>query len=120
MMWARVCEFMIGCWLLMSPFIFGHESDDVVFWIVDLAAGNLIMVCALASFWKPLRLAHLAIAVIGIGLALIGRFAATSPVPPAGQNEILVGLLLLMFAIIPNQAGRPPQAWRSDHAANVV
>jgi hypothetical protein len=33
------------------------------------------------------------------------------PSPPTEQNHILVGLLLVLFAIIPNEASQPPKAW---------
>jgi hypothetical protein len=33
------------------------------------------------------------------------------------QNDIVVGLLLLMFAIVPNHATRPPRDWFRDPSA---
>jgi hypothetical protein len=39
-------------------------------------------------------------------------FSAGHPAAPALQNELLTGLLLAMFAIIPNDAARPPCSWR--------
>ena len=114
MMWARVVEFMIGCWLAMSPFIFGHTADDILFWTVDLVAAMLVMTLALISYWPPLRHAHLAVGLVALALILVGRFGIAPPIPPAGQNYILVGLLLLMFALVPNNASQPPKAWLSD------
>jgi hypothetical protein len=32
------------------------------------------------------------------------------------QNDLLTGLLLLMLAIVPNEASLPPQAWREFYA----
>lgn len=113
-MWARVCEFMIACWLMMSPFIFGHTKDDYLYWVTDLGAASAIMVLSMISYWSRMKHAHLAIAVIGLVVAAVGRFTDPSHVPPAGQNEILTGLLLLMFAIVPNHAGQPTPHWRPE------
>jgi hypothetical protein len=41
-------------------------------------------------------------------LAGHGYVSAVRPGPPAAQNEIMVGLLLLLFAILPNDVNRPP------------
>jgi hypothetical protein len=37
---------------------------------------------------------------------------APYPTPPALQNDLLVGVLLLMFAILPSEASLPPRSWR--------
>lgn len=110
-MWARVAEVAVGCWLLMSPFIFGHDGEDIRLWWADLAGGSAIITLALVSFWRPLRRAHLL--ETGVGLWLIGRgLLSTTPTPPAVQNEMLVGLLILMLAIVPFQSEMPPESWR--------
>lgn len=62
--------------------------------------------------WPPLRYAHVAIMVVALWLSGFGFWTSGHPAPPALQNDILVGLLLLMFAIIPNNANLPPLAWR--------
>jgi len=111
-MWARVCETMIGCWLLMSPFIFRHSEGAWALWATDLGAGFATIVLALASYWDPLRRAHLAILAVAFWLVGFGRFAESPPLSPALQNDILVGLLLMLFAIIPTEASEPPRAWQ--------
>jgi hypothetical protein len=112
-MWARVIEVMLGLWLVVSPFIFQHSAESRNLWVNDLTCGFATVTLALFSFWRPLRYAHLAIG--GIAVWLIGfGFLAGHPAPPASQNQILVGLLLAMFAIIPNEANLPPEPWRSN------
>ncbi len=111
-MWARVVEVMLGCWLGLSPFIFRHTAEEKGFWVNDLLCGFAVVTLALASFWHPLRHARIAIAAIALWLILFG-FLTAPPAPPASQNHILTGLLLLMFAIIPNEANLPPRAWRT-------
>jgi hypothetical protein len=110
-MWARVIEVMLGCWLAMSPFIFRHGPEEKFLWFSDLFSALLVILLALISFWPPLRFAHVANLLVALWLIAFG-FWASYPVPPALQNDIVVGLLLLMFAIIPNEATLPPRPWR--------
>jgi peptidoglycan/LPS O-acetylase OafA/YrhL len=112
-MWARIIEVMLGCWLAVSPFIFRHVADDRVLWFNDLFSAMIVIVLALVSFWPPLRFAHVANLVIALWLIAFGFWASSYPAPPALQNNIVVGLLLLMFAIVPNEATRPPRPWRN-------
>jgi SPW repeat-containing protein len=112
-MWARVIEVMLGCWLAMSPFIFRHSADETVMWLNDLFSALAVIVLALVSFLPRWRYAHVAIILVALWLIGFGFWASAYPIPPALQNDIVVGLLLMMFAIIPNEANLPPQAWRS-------
>lgn len=119
-MWARVIEFMLGCWLAMSPFIFGHAPEDTARWVTDLGCGSAIAALALLSYWQPTRHAHLLSLLCAFWLLVFGRFASSPPLPPALQNDIALGLLLLMIAVIPNDASRPPKSWHSPAAADQV
>jgi hypothetical protein len=110
-MWSRVVEIMLGCWLLISPFVFGHLDDQVDWWVTDLAAGSAVILFAALSWWRPTRHAHVLTAFVGATLiALAYRYYGDAP--PAAQNEALAGLLLMMFAIVPNHASDAPDAWR--------
>jgi hypothetical protein len=111
-MWARVIEVMLGCWLAVSPYIFRHSADDMRLWLNDLFSATAVIVLALASFWSPLRFAHVANIAMALWLIAFGFWVSPYPTPPALQNDIVVGLLLLMFAIVPNEASRPPRPWR--------
>lgn len=113
-MWARVVEIMIGCWLLMSPFIFGHRDEDAAQWATDLACGTATIILAGLAYWHPLRQIHLLTAAIAGWLFVFGRFLAESPSLPAAQNNMIVGLLLLMFALIPNHASHPPRSYAAS------
>lgn len=115
-MWARVIEVMLGCWLAASPFIFRHSPEDRSLWFNDLFSAMVVIVLALVSLWPPLRFAHLAILAVAVWLIAFGFWASPYPTPPALQNNVVVGLLLLMFAIVPN-TNRPPRPWR-DFIAN--
>lgn len=116
-MWARVIEVMLGCWLAVSPFIFRHPAGDQVLWLNDLFSATAVIVLALVSFWPPLRFAHVANLAIALWLIAFGFWAFPYPAPPALQNDIVVGLLLLMFAIVPNEATLPPRPWRDFMAS---
>jgi hypothetical protein len=103
---------MLGCWLALSPFIFRHAAEQRVLWFTNLGCGAAVVITALLSCWPPCRRAHLALS--GVGLWLVGFGYLTSPYPalPTLQNDILVAVLLLMFAMIPAEASLPPRSWR--------
>lgn len=111
-MWARVVECMIGIWLLMSPFIFRHDPDATAIWINDFATGTIIIVVSLFSFWRPLKLIHWGLLAVGVWLVGFGRLSASPPLPGGYQNDILVGLIIVMMAVIPSEASQPPDTWR--------
>ena len=111
-MWPRVVEFMLGCWLVLSPFIFRHDFSETLLWKNDIYSGTLVIVYSLASFARRYRHAHFGTALVAIWLIGFGYLTAGHPAPAAQQNEFSIGLLLLMFAIIPNEATLPPRSWR--------
>jgi hypothetical protein len=110
-------EVMLGCWLAISPFVFRHPASEWKPWANDLACACAVVAFALLSYWPPLKHAHLATGVVALWLIGYGYFAAPHPLPPAMQNELLTGLLLALFAIIPNEANQPPQMWREFYAS---
>lgn len=116
-MWARTAELMIGVWLILSPFIFrGTPSVERFLWI-DIAAGSAVVLFALLSFWRPAEWAHLLTALVAIAVGLFAYFGWERPGPPAAQNEITVAYILLLLAIVPNEASQPPKPWRRDPTA---
>jgi hypothetical protein len=116
-MWPRVVEVMLGCWLALSPFIFRHAADQRALWFNDFSCAAAVVVVAFLSWWPPCRRVYLAIIAVGLWLVGFGYLASPHPAPPALQNDILVGVLLLMFAIIPSEASVPPRSWRDYFAA---
>jgi len=111
-MWARVVEVMIGFWLLASPFIFAHPADEIGRWATDLGSAAVLITLAVLSYVPQTRHAHWFNILVGFWLCGYGYFAEPYPTPPALQNDLLVGLTVLMFAIIPNEASLPSQRWR--------
>lgn len=110
-MWARVVEVMLACWLAVSPFIFRHGAEDVLPWVVDYAAAVIIGTASLLSFHPRFRRAHLVTWGIGFVLAGVAFFVAEAPLAAGYQNHLVVGLLLLMFGIVPSRASEPPPRW---------
>jgi peptidoglycan/LPS O-acetylase OafA/YrhL len=84
---------------------------------MDFFAAVAVVALALLSYWPPTRHAHLATIFVALAMIVFGRFASGGEIGPGFQNHILVGLLLLMFALVPNDASRPPKAWRGDEPA---
>jgi len=79
--------------------------------------GMVLIVFSLASYFRPLAWAHWLLFGVGTWLVAFGRFQEGPPIPPALQNSVVVGLLLMMFAIIPNYASQPPPSWQEADAA---
>lgn len=57
-MWARVAEFMLACWLAMSPFIFRHSAEHWPLWASDFVCAMAVAALSLLSYWQPTRWAH--------------------------------------------------------------
>jgi hypothetical protein len=111
-MWARVAELMIGVWLMLSPFVFRGTESIERFIPIDLAAGLIVIVLSLLSFWRRTEWAHLVTVGLALALGAWAYLAFERPGPPAAQNEITVAILLILLGIIPNEASRPPRPWR--------
>ena len=116
-MWARTVEIMLGFWLAISPFVFGHMPEPQAWWINDFACAALIITFGCLSFWHRTRHAHLLSLAVGfwmIAFAYHQRFWQYSGAPHAPaelQNLAATAFLLLMFAILPNDLTRPPSSW---------
>jgi hypothetical protein len=101
---------MTAVWLILSPFIFRVQDNTSLVW-ADCGVAAIIILLAGLSYWHPTRHAHVFILFVALGLVVWGRFSA-SPAPAFHQNHIAIGLFLMMIAIIPNDASRPPKDWR--------
>lgn len=111
-MWARVVEFMLACWLALSPFILRHSPDDTFHWVNDFTCAFLVALFALLSFWHPLRKIHLI--TLGVALWLWGTGYLSFPeiASPAQMNSVVIGLILLMLAIIPCHSHHATLSWK--------
>lgn len=110
-MWSRVVEAMLGCWLLVSPLIFSGDATEPTVWLLDLLAGSSVVLLALLSYWSVTKIAHRLTLALAIGLALTGYWHGLGQPTPVSQNHMLCGLILFLFALVPNEACQPPLAW---------
>ena len=111
-MWPRIIEVMLGCWLMISPFIFRLSPDQTFLWVSDLAAGAAVIGIALTACsprYPRLRLLNL---ISSAYLVIVAFLAAPPPPPPAYQNYVVIGLLILITAVIPTRGVLPPQKWQ--------
>lgn len=111
-MWPRVAEVALGCWLVITPFVFRGTTAVEDYALNAAMTGSVVIVASLLSFWSRLRMAHLVTLAAALWLAAHGYFLAERPGPPAAQNELTTGLLLLLFAILPNEINDEPRGWR--------
>ncbi len=110
-MWPRIVELMLGIWLALSTFIFSVSPLGGFAALNMLTCATIVVIASCLSYWGPTRHARAATAMVGFWLACRSYLASPQPAPPEAQNEFLVGILLLMFAIVPNRAGEPPRSW---------
>src|SRR5690606_33035690 len=90
MMWSRVVEIMLGCWLMISPFIFAHDSAKPALWINDFSCGSAVILFALLSYWRPTRHAHLLTLAVGGWLIGFRYWVGFGSAPPAPQNHVIL------------------------------
>lgn len=111
-MWPRTVEVLLGCWLLITPFVFRETSEVDRYVINSVACGALVIVASLLSFRDGTRFARFVTLLVSLWLAVHGYVFAARPGPPAAQNELAIGLMLLLFAILPNEINDAPRPWR--------
>lgn len=113
-MWPRVVELMLGLWLAISPLILGIDLLGFTAWN-GYVCSVLVVTASCFSYWPRARYARALTAAVALwlaGHAYITGWGGPHPAPSELHNELTVGLLLLMFAIVPNEANRPPIEWR--------
>ena len=103
---------MLAVWLTISPFIFRYGAEDRFLWFNDYICALLIVLFALLSHMVRFEKMHLlTLAVAGWLIAV--AYAQGNPPPPAPyQNYMVIGLLLIIFSILPSHANEPPRKWK--------
>lgn len=110
-MWARYFELSLALWLGLSPFIMQH-GRATWHWVHDLGFAALIAVLALLSFRPGRERSHLWLLAVSAWLVGFGWWHAHGHPdggPAVYQNWIVVGLVLLLFAVVPSSASTPPK-----------
>lgn len=111
-MWARHFEFVLGLWLAISWLIFGYNADQLFLGVNDGVCFVLITLFSFMSYYRPLRWLHLMNLLISFWLIAIAYSSSTTIHEGPYQNYMVVGFLLMMFAIIPAYSNDPPEAWQ--------
>jgi hypothetical protein len=116
-MWGRIGEIVLGIWLLLSPYVWGSTPFYPERWRSDMISGIAVIGLAVLSFWPFRKFEFLSYAHVGSLLVagwVVGfsYFYAGHPAALGYQNDLLTGLTLLLFPLIPNHASQPPIAWR--------
>jgi peptidoglycan/LPS O-acetylase OafA/YrhL len=114
-MWARAIEFMLGLWVVISPFVFLREPGSLSIQATAFSCGLLICLFSAMSFWSRTRRAHLLELLVAAWLVGYGYLAGGYPSAPVFQSFMLTGLTLVLFAIIPPEANAPPRKWRQHY-----
>ena len=111
-MWPRNIELMLGIWLWISPFVFAYAPEVRDPWVNAYLSGFLVVLFSCLAYWEPARYARFGTLLVGLWLTGNAYLGAPYPAPGALQNEFLTGILLAMFAIIPDDCAAPPRPWR--------
>jgi peptidoglycan/LPS O-acetylase OafA/YrhL len=111
-MWARIIEFMLACWLAISPFLFGYTPEQTPFFVNDFICAFLMGVFSLGSYFHSVRKLHLLNLAISLWLLLVAFWIDPKANHLIVQNYTVVGLLLFMLAIVPSSANDPPYSWQ--------
>jgi hypothetical protein len=105
-MWARICEILLGIWLIVSHALFRAPVG------LNFALAILIVLFALLSYIPSINKLHL-LQVLPAAILLAKSYMDPSAdLPLFMQNDILVGLSLLLFAVIPSHASDHPRSWK--------
>lgn len=111
-MWPRITELIIGLWIVASPFLFGVADIASSLAATSLVCGTVVVTASILSFWEPARHARAATALIGLWLLGFAYMTAARPAELELQNLFVCGLLLILLAVVPNEAKQPPRPWR--------
>jgi hypothetical protein len=105
-MWARIAEFILAAWLLLSPFVLNSPIFN------DWLTALFIILFASLSFIDKLNKMHL-FQVLPASWLLYTAYSYPTPILPFYmQNDLLVALTLLVFAIIPSHVSDHPRPWK--------
>ena len=107
-MWPRVVEVMLGAWLVITPIVFRGTESIPAYTTNAVVSGTIVIVASTMAFWHRTGWMRFVTLATACWLAGHGYFSAVRPGPPAAQNELTLGLVLLLFAILPNDVNRPP------------
>ncbi len=108
-MWPRHFEVFMAIWLSLSWLIFPYPQDSNKLMIHDFFISTLIATISLLNY--KYRYIHLFNILSAIWLIILA-FKSKAPITDAPyQNYMVLGLILLIFTVIPPRASNPPEEW---------
>lgn len=109
-MWGQISIICFGVWLLLSPLIFHGQLYASKFLVEDMMIGTVLVSLGLFNCFYKNRYFSVLIALVGIWCWFSGYFFYEHPRPAGAQNYIVIGLLVLMFVVIPPDDKVPKEA----------
>lgn len=113
-MWPHTVIAALGLWLALSPLIFDVDPSRPLLWFHEIGVGVLVMALAGFSAFRKLDILRGATALVALYLLVRAYFLYPHPRPPLEQNHFVVGILILMFVILPRWANLPPEVRTSE------
>lgn len=108
-MWARHFEVSLAIWLSLSWLIFRYPENSSLLLVHDFFIAAVIATISLLNY--KYRYIHLLNVLTSLWLIIFAYFNYTSITNVPYQNYMVLGLILLMFSIIPPRASYPPEEW---------
>jgi hypothetical protein len=99
--WPRWAEIALGLWLVAGAFLLPGASDGE--WLPGLIVGAAVVACSAASLLPSCNKLHLANIAIALGMVGYLLVATSRPASPAVQNLVFTALVLVNFAVVPNE-----------------
>lgn len=108
-MWARHYEVALAIWLSLSWLIFRYPQEASLLMIHDFVVAAAIATISLLNYkYRYINLLNLFTSLWLITLVFISN---TTIHDAPYQNYMVIGLILLVFTIIPQRASSPPVEW---------
>jgi len=114
MMWPRMCEAILGLWLIAGHWILPNGAGPDWLVINDMVGGALCIAVAGFSCLVSRRPVNLLQIPIGLWVAAAAYFSSPTPATAVAQSDLLTAFFLLNFAIIPTRATEPPARWMAE------
>ena len=105
--WQDVASLILGAWLVVSPLVLGISGGPA--WCTVIL-GVLVIVFAVEGLLVPSYLEEVAEIAVGAALVLAPLFGGYEMQSATG-NSVLVGMLVIAFALWEMMTDREFQSW---------
>jgi hypothetical protein len=108
-MWARHFEVCLAIWLALSWIILRYPIEMEAKIIHDLVTASLILLFSFLNY--RYRYSHLLNLGVAIWLIILAFYSTEPTAFAQSQNYMVLGILLLIFGIIPPRASLLTPEW---------